>query len=456
MWAALGGSRTAGEAVSVVGTGSLPSVFAVSDLATASVSAAAAALAELIGVRHGSPPPAQVDRRLASLWFGTSIRPDGWTLPPVWDVVAGDYPARDTWIRLHTNAPHHRAAALEVLQAPADRTAVAEAVARWKAVELESAIVDAGGCAAAMHSLAEWSGHAQGRAVTTEPLVHITETDRALQREWRVPLERPLEGVRVLDLTRILAGPVATRFLAGFGADVLRIDPPGWDEPGIVPEVTLGKRCATLDLREPSQLTEFTWLLGQADVLIHGYRPEALARLGLDAEHRRDIRPGLVDVTLDAYGWSGPWQRRRGFDSLVQMSSGIAEAGMRRLQRPRPTPLPVQALDHATGYLLAAAAVRGLTRRLQTGVGSQTRASLARTAALLVSGAVDGAAPEMAPERADDRSDVPESTSWGRAYRLKPPVMVGAAQMRWDLPSTRLGSSPARWITPPADSPPVA
>lgn len=145
IWDALGGSPHAADAVSVVGHGSLPSVFAVSDLATASVSAAAAALAELVSLRHGEAPRAQVDRRLASLWFGSSLRPDGWRVPPAWDAVAGDYPTSDGWIRLHTNAPHHRAVALKVLDAPPERAAVAAAVAAWRADDLENAIVLAGG-----------------------------------------------------------------------------------------------------------------------------------------------------------------------------------------------------------------------------------------------------------------------------------------------------------------------
>src|SRR5262249_13189705 len=149
----------------------------------------------------------------------------------------------------------------------------------------------------------------------------------------------------------------------GCGAEVLRIDPPDWEEPGIIPEVLLGKRTARLDLRTPADRDRFAHLLADADVLVHGFRGDALDRLGYGADVRADIRPGLVDVSLDAYGWTGPWAGRRGFDSLVQMSAGIAAEGMRAYGKDRPTPLPVQALDHATGYLLAAAALRGLARR---------------------------------------------------------------------------------------------
>jgi len=443
IWAALGGAPDGPGQVQVTGEGGLPSVFAISDLAGASVGAAGLAVAELVHARHGTRPDATVDRRLASFWFGTSIRPQGWKMPPVWDAVAGDYRAADGWIRLHTNAPHHRAAALAVLGVPAEREQVARAVQGWQADALESAVVQRGGCAASMRSVADWAAHPQGQAVAAEPLLLHEPGDAGPAPRWTVPPHRPLQGVRVLDMTRVLAGPVATRFLAGFGAEVLRIDPPGRDEPGVVPDVVLGKRCARLDLRQDRG----TWegLLRQADVLVHGYRPGALTGLGLGAARRRALCPGLVDVSLDAYGWSGPWQGRRGFDSLVQMSSGIAEAGMRQMGRDRPTPLPVQAVDHATGYLLAAAAVRGLTGRLVAGTGCTVRASLARTAALLT-GLPPGQSMPFAPETLDDLAEHMEETTWGPARRIRPPCNVAGAPMRWNLPATTLGSAPASWM----------
>ena len=446
IWAALGGNAALPASVGFTGEGDLPSVFAVSDLASGVVAAAGLAVAELIAARGGAAPAVQVDRRLASFWFGTTLRPLGWSVPPPWDPIAGDYAAADGWIRLHTNAPHHRDAALAVLQAPADKDAVAAAVSRWQKDELEAAVVQHGGCAAAMRDLASWSAHPHGRAVASEPLAWIDDGDVATRAEWRAAGDRPLAGIRVLDLTRVLAGPVATRFLAGFGADVLRIDPPGWDEPGVIPSVTLGKRCARLDLRQPDERGVFEHLLASADVLVHGYRPNALGRLGLDTATRRRLRPGLVDVSLDAYGWTGAWQARRGFDSLVQMSSGIAGEGMRRYGTDRPKPMPVQALDHATGYLMAAAVVRGLTRRRTEGKGSITRTSLARTAALLTSAPIAERNEAFAQEGTADFTDAIEQTSWGPARRMKPPVVVEGAAMRWDLPASALGSSRPVWL----------
>ncbi len=445
-WLAAGGDPAHLSRVTVTGQGALASAFAVTEFATAAIGAAGLALAEFAAAGSGDLAPVRVDRRLASIWFGTTLRPVGWASPPLWDAVAGDYLASDGWIRLHTNAPHHRDAALAVLGVAVDRNAVAQAVSRWRADDLEAAVVQRNGCAAAMRSLDAWAAHPQGRSVAAEPLLHLAVGPGAARPAWRIPSQRPLQGIRVLDLTRILAGPVATRFLAGYGADVLRIDPIGWEEPGTVPEVVLGKRCARLNLKDRADRAILEGLVSQADVMIHGYRPDALARLGLDADRRRQLNPTLIDVSLDAYGWTGPWSGRRGFDSLVQMSTGIAEAGMRAAGSDRPVPLPCQAIDHATGYLMAVAALRGLTERFTTGVGSSARASLARTARLLVAhaGQPEGE-PGLAPETPQDLTAAIEQTSWGPVRRVNVPLHVGDIPEVWDYPASALGSSEARW-----------
>jgi crotonobetainyl-CoA:carnitine CoA-transferase CaiB-like acyl-CoA transferase len=379
------------------------------------------------------------------MWFGTSIRPIGWQMPPLWDPVARDYRASDGWIRLHTNAPHHRDAAERVLGRRDSKAEMAHAVTPWKKHDLETAIVEAGGCAAEMRSTAEWAEHPQGRAVAAEPLVHIHAGNPASLADRSASISPPLAGIRVLDLTRVLAGPVASRFLAGYGAQVLRIDPPDWNEPNIVPEVTIGKRCARLNLKDVQGRTTFEVLLSGAHVLLHNYRPGALDGLGYDAAARRALAPGLIDVGLCAYGWSGPWARRRGFDSLVQMSTGIAETGMRQKHADQPVPLPVQALDHATGYLAAGTAIRGITQRSRQGVGMEARLSLARTAKLLVDQHLDEPSCPFAPEHEADLSPAIETTDWGDARRLIPPVSIDGAPMSWSCPAANLGTSPPSW-----------
>ncbi len=426
-------------------TGALPSAFAVTDLASASIASAGQAVAELLHRQTGRLPALRVDRRLASFWFATSLRPIGWNMPPLWDPVAGDYPTQDGWIRLHTNAPHHRAAAEQVLGRVSERSAMAAKVAQWGKTELEQAVVDAGGCAAQMRSWAQWQAHPQGQAVQTEPLVAVIENPPTALGTWSGSPAQPLAGIKVLDLTRVLAGPIASRFLAGLGADVLRIDPPHWNEPGVVPEVTLGKRCARLDLHDLADRSTFESLLREADILLHGYRADALERLGYGVAQRQALAPGLIDVCLNAYGWSGPWQNRRGFDSLVQMSCGIADAGMIWKHADQPVPLPVQALDHATGYLMAARAIRALDQRLQTGAGSSSRLSLARTAQLLLEHSAGPCEQPLRAETAEDQGLLVEQTPWGPAHRLQVPLHISGSPLQWALPASELGSHRAKW-----------
>ena len=416
------------------------------EFAAGAIAAASLSIAELLGHDSLNVPEVSVDRRLASFWFGSSIRPIEWSLPAAWDPIAGDYQTKDGWIRIHTNAPHHRVAAAHILGRHPDKAAMSQSVAEWSATELETAIIEVGGCAAEMRSLDQWVDHPQGRALDNEPLVEFTTVNQTVtETAWRPTQDKPLAGLKVLDLTRVLAGPVASRFLAGYGADVLRIDPPDWNEPGVIPEVTLGKKCARLDLEKTADRRIFDELLSQADILIHGYRPGALDSCGYGEFARRKISPSLIDISLNAYGWKGPWSNRRGFDSLVQMSAGIAHAGMNWKGVDTPTPLPVQAVDHATGYLMAAVTVRAITRRMVESKIVTARLSLARTAKLLTDHCEVPSAQPLTPENAGDFSPELEHTVWGDARRLHVPATVDGAPMRWQYPASALGSSAPSW-----------
>lgn len=436
MLAALSG--VSADSLRLTSSGGLSSAFPVSELATTSISAAALAAAHFAGGRAVT-----VDRRLASAWFASSIAPEGWSVPPAWDPIAGDYETSDGWIRLHTNAERHRAAALTVLGCAGTRAAVSEAVSAWRGQELETAVVEANGCAAVMQSAEQWFASTQGQAVAAEPLIAWQDTDAGTTRSIEPSTSRPLRGVRVLDLTRILAGPVATRFLALLGADVLRIDPVEWEET-LIPEVALGKRTSRLDLTRTDDRATLTELLSSADIIVHGYRPGALESLGFGQERRQQIRPGLIDISLDAYGWSGPMTGRRGFDSLVQMTTGIAHAGMVAAGAARPVPLPVQALDHATGYLLAAAALSALDHRGRTGHGRSARLSLARTATLLLQRQSHGVHEPFADISPTDFGPELEETSWGPARRLRQPVTIEGVDLAAS-PAHGLGHDAPRW-----------
>jgi hypothetical protein len=425
----------------------LPSVYDVSALAAATVAAATASVAALWATRGGPIRTAHVDRAHASVAFRSEryVEPLGWLLPAVWDPIAGDYRAADGWIRLHTNYAYHRDAVLRVLGVDAARDAVAGAVARWNADELEVAVVAEGGCAARSRTASEWAQHPQGKAVAAEPLFAI----RSAAADALGPAAHgaPLEGIRVLDLTRVIAGPVCTRFLAAYGADVLRVDPRGFAEVGaLLPETTVGKRRAFLDLKQDADRRTFERLLASAHVLVHGYRSGALERLGLGAERRRAINPSLVDVSLDAYGFTGPWAARRGFDSLVQMSAGIADRGREAMGTDRPYPLAAQALDHGGGYLLATAACHGLTRRLVDREASAFRVSLARVAKLLMDLGDDGDI--LGRDLADADVDLwrePAQTALGPVRRVRCPGRVEGFEPRWTRLAGPLGVDDAVW-----------
>lgn len=416
------------------GGDSYQSFFDVNEFAMATTNAALGEYGALVDAQA-----IDVDRRLALLWFHLTTRPVGWEVGSVWDAIAGDYKCADGWLRLHTNAPHHQKAALEVLDCAPEREAVEEVLRSKSKSDVEQAIVANNGCAAAMMSLNEWADHPQGRALAESPLIEWTS------RTGEIPNRKGLAGLKVLDLTRVLAGPVATRFLAGFGADVLRIDPPHWNEPAVEVDVTLGKRCAGLDLRQTKDRETLKRLISEADLMIHGYRPGALAGMGFGPDEIADLNPNLCDISLCAYGWHGPWAGRRGFDSLVQMSCGIADEGMKRAGADRPVPLPVQALDFATGYLVAAAALRALRLQQMDGRVSQARLSLARTGYLLTSsGAHDAMGGGLTPSD-QDFAEALEQTTWGPIQRVSPPYKVDGQGPSWPIAAGELRRHAPEW-----------
>ncbi|RZS59608.1 CoA transferase family III [Microcella putealis] len=473
----------AAPALEVHGQGPDDSAYPVSAFAAEAVGEFALAVAELVGA-----PTATVDAALARAWFTEAVRlrEPG---PSPWNPLSTDYRAADGWVRLHMNAPAHRAAALGVLGlgdgdnaagvagtvTGPDRDAVAAAARTWRALDLEEAVIAAGGCAGALRSVGEWAAHPQGVATAAQPLVVSTPTRRA-EVPWPTGTpDRPLAGVRVLDLTRVIAGPVATRALALLGADVLRVDPPDWDEPGVTHDTTLGKRCARLDAHDVERASTLAALLAEAHVLVHGLRPGALDSLGLDADTRRAIAPGLVEVQVSAYGPSGPWAERRGFDSVVQLVTGIADARTDLDPDATPHALPVQALDHATGWFAAASAVRGIARARETGEGSAHHLTLARTALELQrrkdargTSPTPGAAattPPVAPATpavsappmtsaaaAPELPTHPMQSPLGTVDVLAAPFAVDGVRAEALTPPRPLGSDPADWHATDADT----
>ncbi len=429
--------------------GGLPSPYAVAAFATACVGVATLAASELHAARTLEPPRmVRVNRRHAAVAFRSEryARTLEREVPAVWDPLSGDYPARGgVVVRLHTNYAHHRAAVVRALRVAETREAVRARVLSLEPEDVERMVVAEGGAAAMLRTRDEWRAHPQGLAVSGEPLASVRRADAPPPPMRMASLERPLSGLRVLDLTRVIAGPICTRMLAAHGADVLRIDSPGFDEvPGLLVDATGGKRRASLDLRSREGRARFLSLVADADLFVHGLRSDALHRLELGPEVLASANPALTVVTHDAYGFSGPWHNRRGFDSLVQMSAGIAARGQQALGADMPVPLPAQALDHGTGYLLAAAACRALARRARDGSVTTMRLSLARTAELLVSLGDDGDPYEpdlTAVDATPYLEQVPSAL--GMVERVRCPGSIEGFETSLRIPPGPLGVDPA-------------
>ena len=429
-----------------------PSSFRVDAAAQSSIAASSLAAA-LIHQRHGGTTQrVAVDMRDAAIefrsehWLSISGRPAG----ARWDAIAGLYQCGDgRWVRLHTNFPHHRDGVLRLLGNVAhDRAAVAKALSTWRATDFEAAAAEAGLVVTMTRSLTEWDASPQGQAAASLPPVLIEKIGDAPPIPLPPAAARPLAGMRVLDLTRVIAGPVAGRTLAAHGADVLHISAahlPSFDE--LVMDTGRGKRTASLDLRAPDDQARLRELAASADIFLQGYRPGAIAEHGFAPEALAVLKPGIICVSLSAYGHLGPWAARRGFDSLVQNANGMNDAEAVAAEEAKPRPLPCQALDHASGYLLALGAMAALLRRAEEGGSWLVRVSLAGTGEWIKRlGRLDAglSAPGLAP--ADIDAALEESDSgFGQMRATRHAARLSATPPRWDLPAMPLGSHAPAW-----------
>jgi crotonobetainyl-CoA:carnitine CoA-transferase CaiB-like acyl-CoA transferase len=416
----------------------LPGPYRVAAAAAASVAAATLAAGEMLKLREIEPGVVTADTRHAAAAFHSEqlLRVDGVGAGPAWAPLSGNYRTADGWVRLHANYPRHEAAVCWGLGVPGTRGAVAKAVAGRSAQEVEHAVVSAGGAAAELRSPSDWAAHPQGVAVASLPLVDLRSIDDAPKRTLFYS-DRPLGGIRVLELTHVLAGPVAGRVLAAHGADVLHVGAAHLPRvEALVRDTNQGKRSAFVALDTEGGRARLKKLISRADVLVQSFRPGALERIGFGPEELASLRPGLVIADLSAYGWEGPWARRRGFDSLVQMSNGMAWSPE------GPSPLPVQALDHATGWLTAAAVMTALHRQVTDGGTWRARLSLAGTAHWLDSlGRKDPAPAEV------DYSDLMEDadSGYGRLTRVRMAGGLPGAEPHWDFGTRLPGVDKPTW-----------
>ena len=433
----------------------LPTPFRIGETSAAALAAVGLAVSDLWMLRSGRRQAIAVDARqaTASLRSGHYLKMDGAHVSTERNTIMGVYPAKTgRWSYLHCNFPNHRAAALSVLGVPEDREAVRKAVAQWDALELEEAIIAAKGAGGMVRTMDEWAKHPQAAAIATLPLIEIVKIgDGAPQK---LPDgDRPLSGIRVLDLTRVLAGPTCARTLAEHGADVLKIT--GAHLPNIgyqEYDTGHGKLSAHLDLREAKDVEILKSLARETDVFSQGYRPGTLGARGFSPEALAKLRPGIVFVSLCAFGHVGPWASRRGFDTVVQTVSGITSRQGELFPGAAPGPqfYPVSAIDYLTGYLMAFGAMVALARRAREGGSWLVRISLAQTGRWLVGrGQVLDALLEDVPKEFTpdelERWSITSDTPVGRLRHLGPVLRMSETAPRWARPSVPLGHNEPVW-----------
>ncbi len=433
----------------------LPTSFRIGDTSTAALSAVGLAVSDLWESRTGRRQEVSVDARraTASLRSGKYMQMDGAGVSTERNTVMGVYPTKDgRWSYLHCNFPNHRAAALSVLGVAEDRDAVIKAVAKWNAQDLEDAIIEAKGAGGMVRTMEEWAKHPQAAAITNLPLMEIVKLADS-PPEALPEGSRPLSGVRVLDLTRVLAGPTCARTLAEHGADVMKIT--GAHLPNIgyqEYDTGHGKLNAQLDLRETKDMETLRGLVSQTDVFSQGYRPGTLGGRGLSPEELAELRPGIVYISLCAFSHMGPWASRRGFDTVVQTVSGITnrQGDLFPGANPGPQFYPVSAIDYLTGYLMAFGGMVALNRRVHEGGSWLVRISLAQVGRWLVS---QGEIPEadlknipaeFTPEEIASWSTVSD-TPMGKLGHLGPVLSLSETPPRWARTSVPLGHHDPVW-----------
>ena len=433
----------------------VPTPFRIAEAGAAALAAVGLAVCDVWHLRTGRHQDVAVDTRqaTASLRSGHYMKLEGAPVSAERNRVMGVYPAQHgRFSYLHCNFPNHRQAALAVLGVPEDREAVRQAVAKWDALELEEAIIAANGAGGMVRSMEEWARHPQAAAIASLPLLEIIKIGES-PREELPEGDRPLSGVRVLDLTRVLAGPTCARTLAEHGADVLKITAAHLPNLGYQEYDTgHGKLSAHLDLREPKDVETLRGLVREGDVFSQSYRPGTLAGRGFSPEALARLRPGIVVVSLSAFGHVGPWASRRGFDTVVQTVSGITTRQGELFPGAAPGPqfYPASAIDYVTGYLMAFGAIVALGRRAREGGSWLVRISLAQTGRWLVGrgevpeSELGNVAAEFRPWEIEQWT-ITSDTPAGRLHHLAPVVRLSETPPRWARPTVPLGYHAPAW-----------
>ncbi len=450
LWSGAGMAPDALARASLTGTDPvLPSSFAVGTAAQTSIAAAALAATEIGQLRNGLVQGVAVDMVHAALECRGYFKIDG-RVPEQWDKLTGLYRCRDGWVRIHANFAHHRDGALRLLGLAegkgTERPAVEAALLTRSALEFEAAAARAGLVVAALRSFEAWDALAHAAAVAAQPLITFERIGDSPPRGLPALAADalPLSGLRVLDLTRILAGPIGGRTLAAYGADVMLVNSPNLPNIESIIETSRGKLSCHVDLTTNGGRAALRALLEDAHVFVQGYRPGGIAARGFGPEDAARLRPGIVYVSLSAYGHVGPWAGRRGFDSLVQTATGFNHAEAAAAGSDQPRALPMQILDYATGYLMAFAAQVALLRQAREGGSWHARVSLARTGRWLRDlGRVDNGFAIPVPS-IRETMEATES-GWGELIAIRHAAQLSRTPVAWARPSVKPGTHAPRW-----------
>lgn len=438
----------------------LPTRFRLAETAAGVLGAIGIAAAEIWSARGGSEQMLSVDVRhvAAALnsfryhhiidgmdpasMFGTAVQTGTTAIYPTGD---------DRYFHTHGSFdPDGMCADLGVTNPTPEK--MAAAVVQWQGLELEAHLEAKGHCGAMIRSAAEWAKHPHGKTLAAMPVVELLQLGESDPEPFQ-PAERPLSDVRVLDLTRVLAGPTCARTLAEHGADVLKVS--AAHLPTIEAfdlDTCLGKRWAYLDLRAHSDRDTLESLVTQADVFSEGFRPGVMSRFGFSGEELHQLRPGIISVSINCYGHAGPFAHRPGWEQLGQSVSGMAfEEGGNGAQAPRL--VPAAACDYTTGYLAALGVLAALKRRAEQGGSYQVRVSLARTGMWYMAQPriePDARLPVDIPPRQEciEFTEISDSYA-GKLRHIKPVVQLSRTPAHWSVGSPAPGSAAPTWLTAP-------
>jgi crotonobetainyl-CoA:carnitine CoA-transferase CaiB-like acyl-CoA transferase len=358
------------------------------------------------------------------------------------------------WFLPHLNLPHLAKRVLGVLQCDYTPAAVSETVAKWDSDALEQAIADANACGGKIRTPDEWLQHPQGQYLAARPVIEITRIADGPPEPIHgdASPSRPLAGLRILDLTRILAGPISGRALAEQGADVLMVTAEKLPQtPEHVRDISHGKRSCFLDYTKPDEKAKLTALAKEADVFINGYRPGQLEANGFGIDELVSQRPGLIYVSISCFGSGGPFKDRAGWEQVAQSVSGICHTYGEIANGGRPKLVFAPMCDYTTGYLGALGILLALGRRARDGGSYHVQVSLCQSAMFIQrQGLLAADTFKDAPEKLSESELAPlfveADTSYGRLRTLGPALQMSETPSRWATPTPRLGGDKPEWL----------